>query len=54
MCLPARADLILQRCGLVMVLGLGLRAGTAILTCNAVFDFESSSVRGGGVCMALQ
>lgn len=37
-----------------MILGLGLRAGAAILTCSAVFDFEVSSLRGGGVCLVLQ
>lgn len=28
---------------MVLVLGLGLRAGIAILTCRAVFDFENFS-----------
>lgn len=31
-----------------------LRAGTAILTCSAVFDFEKSSLRDGGVRLALK
>lgn len=30
-----------------------LRAGTAILTCSAVFDFEKS-LRDGFVCLALK
>lgn len=33
---------------------LGLRAGTAILLYSAVFDFDNSSLRDGGVCLALK